>query len=75
MQDVRFEIEALDEPDVGATHFVAIIDNDTGETLETHITDNPYGMVEAHREVENMPSLEDRLHMEYERECREYRGW
>lgn len=82
--DFKFVIEALPEPEIGATHLVEIFGWDLapadetwpvttlvlGDLLETHITDNPYGMVEAAREAQAY-SLEERFKMEAEREMEE----
>jgi hypothetical protein len=57
--DVRFEVTALPEPELGATHCVRMID-EHGVEVERHITDNPYGIVEAFREAQEY-SLEERL--------------
>lgn len=53
MSDFRFEITANPEPDDPmSTHLVEIFDVETGKLLERHITGDPYGMVEAAREVQ-----------------------
>lgn len=57
--DVRFEIVPLAEPEMGCTHLVRVID-DKGELVESFTTDNPYGAVEACREVQSM-SMEERF--------------
>lgn len=95
-EDFRFEIVALDEPEMGCTHLVRMIETlpcracnatgqrfDTGATcstcggrgstdgdeLECFTTDNPYGAVEAAREAQAFPDLEERWAMYAER------GW
>jgi hypothetical protein len=83
--DVRFEITALEEPEMGATHIVREIELvlnpaderwpcetvTIGEEIDRHITDNPYGMVEAFREYQACPDFEERMEREHEREQRE----
>jgi len=65
--DVRFEITALNEPELGCTHFVIVVD-DRGEAVERFTTDNPYGAVEACREAQAF-TLEERFELYAER------GW
>jgi hypothetical protein len=82
MHDFRFEILKHDEPEMGCTHTVRMIElvivpeNDTwpcetvvdGNCIEQFTTDDPYGAVEAAREVQ-MYSIEERFAMYAER------GW
>lgn len=65
--DVRFLITELEEPEMGATHLVRVID-DRGDEAERFTTDDPYGAVEACREAQNT-TLEERFDMYAER------GW
>ena len=67
--DFRFEIEPIEEPEMGCTHIVTMIENGpNGERLEAteltvldrFTTDNPYGAVEAAREAQAY-SLEERF--------------
>lgn len=81
--DFRFEIVALEEPEVGCTHLVRVISLVEvppderwpvativdGEVLETFTTDDPYGAVEAAREVQAIPDIEERWALYAER------GW
>jgi hypothetical protein len=80
--DFRFEIVALEEPEMGCTHRVTVIELRIeepgpvwpcetlvdGEVIESFTTDDPYGAVEAAREAQAY-TLEERLAMYAER------GW
>jgi len=57
--DVRFEITALEEPEIGATHLVLTID-DRGEIVARDVTDLPFEFVEAYREAQNT-TLDERF--------------
>ena len=57
--DVRFDIIEIEEPEIGCTHFVRVID-DRGQVVDEFTTDDPYGAVEACREAQTM-SLEERF--------------
>jgi hypothetical protein len=57
--DFRFEIVEIEEPEVGCTHIVRVID-DQGEEIEAFTTGDPYGVVEAAREAQAY-TLEERL--------------
>lgn len=70
LDDFRFDITALPEPELGATHIVLVIAHGSGRVLERHITDDPYGLVEAAREAQAIP-YEERLEMQLQRELRE----
>lgn len=66
--DFRFDIRALPEPEIGCTHLVIVIAHrglgdgtDDIEEIERLYTDDPYGYVEAARERQAMPDLEERL--------------
>jgi len=50
--DFRFEIIEHEEPELGCTHTVIVID-DRGEVLERFTTDDPYGAVAAAREAQS----------------------
>lgn len=72
LPDFRFEITALDEPEMGCTHFVRMIefpgpDWPCETVIESFTTDNPYGAVEAARELQAYPDMEERFAMYYER--------
>lgn len=63
--DFRFEIRAIDEPEMGCTHIVILREldaagNDTGVVLDRFTTDDPYGAVEAAREAQEY-TLEERF--------------
>lgn len=87
MHDFRFEILELDEPEIGCTHLVTVIElvllpaDDRfpcetvidGPVLESFTTDDPFGAVEAAREAQAY-SLEERLEMAADREQRERMG-
>lgn len=61
--DVRFEVVRNPEPDDAAsTHWLGMYSHHTGELIESHITGDPYGFIEAFREVQCIP-LEERLDM------------
>ncbi len=64
--DFRFIITAWDEPELGCTHTVIRVD-DRGFEAERFTTDDPYGAVEAFREYQAMPDLEERLNYYAER--------
>jgi hypothetical protein len=66
--DFRFEITAWDEPEMGCTHTVRMID-DHGAVVEHYTTDDPYGHVEQFRQFqeEGMSGLES-FGPEWERE-------
>jgi hypothetical protein len=66
--DFRFEIEALPEPEMGATHLVTRIECPGETVIESFTTDDPYGAVEAAREAQNT-TLEERFETYAER------GW
>lgn len=74
MNDVRFEIEALPEPELGQTHRLEMFDLVTGESLEVHILDDPYGFVEAFRETQAF-TFEERMDREFEREYEDRHRW
>lgn len=83
MYDFRFEITPWDEPEMGCTHTVRVIELvleppnadwpvetvRDGDVIESFTTDDPYGAVEAAREVQAMPDLEERWALYAER------GW
>jgi len=52
--DFRFEITALEEPEMGATHVVEMVD-DRGHVVENYTTDDPYGHVAQFRECQATP--------------------
>lgn len=72
--DFRFEILAMEEPELGETHRVTMVAWDLaapdetwpcetlveGEVLESFTTDDPYGAVEAAREAQTIP-FEERM--------------
>lgn len=58
--DFRVEILVLDEPEIGCTHLVTMIQWGTGTVLESFTTDDPYGAVEAAREAQEY-TLEERF--------------
>lgn len=59
--DVYFEIDRHPEPDdPSSTHVMRIYAHGTDELLETHVTGDPHGYVEAFREAQNF-TLEERL--------------
>lgn len=82
--DFRFDIRAMEEPEMGCTHLVRVIELAPtpaderwpvetvvdGELLESFTTDDPYGAVEAAREAQAY-TLEERLEMAAEREGEE----
>ena len=65
--DFRFEITQIEEPEMGCTHLVTMID-DQGKVIEQFTTDDPGGAVESAREAQEF-TLEDRFEMYAER------GW
>lgn len=50
--DFRFDIFAWDEPEMGCTHTVRMID-EHGVIVEQYTTDDPYGHVEQFREYQD----------------------
>jgi hypothetical protein len=82
--DFRFEIEEVPEPEMGCTHLVTMIElvvmppDETwpvetvidGEIIERFTTDDPYGAVEAAREVQVF-TFEERMERAFEREQQE----
>jgi hypothetical protein len=74
MYDFRFEITAFDEPEMGCTHLVRMIEllpvptvseftgTVDGREIEAFTTDDPFGAVEAAREAQAY-TLEERFDM------------
>ncbi len=68
MNDFRFEIVKLEEPDDFRTHLVTVLDVETGDFLDSFTTGDPFGAVEAAREAQAY-TLEERFEMYADR------GW
>lgn len=67
--DVYFKVEANPEPDDAAsTHWLGMYSHLTDELVESHITGDPYGFIEAMREAQAIP-MEERWAMYADR------GW
>jgi hypothetical protein len=68
LDDFFFDIDAIDEPEMGATHVVAIAARGSGRLIERFTTDDPYGAVEAARYCQSTP-LEARWTADAEQEA------
>lgn len=68
INDFRFIIETMPEPELGATYMVTVVAHGSGRQLERFTTDHPYDEVEAAREAQAIP-FEERMDMYAER------GW
>lgn len=70
--DFRFEITTNPEPDdPGSTHFLVQYSVPSQREMIHLTTGDPYGFIEAARERQAVPDLEDRLALYAEREDRE----
>lgn len=67
--DFRFAIYPWEEPEMDATHTVVHISTPSQIVIDTFTTNDPYGAVEAAREAQATPDLEERWAMYAER------GW
>lgn len=53
--DVRFAVLPCDDPEMGCTHTVVIYAHPSQQEVDRFTTDDPYGAVQAYREVQTIP--------------------